>query len=100
MMFLYAMQRLHRKLKIKTRDSEAPETRVVPGTYCEEAGNVSTYEQLNLGRMDDGEQYQSLRQHSRRPENSETKGEDPNAYQELNKVEKDVDNNYQSLNRV
>ena len=99
-MFLCAMQWIRRKLKIKTRDSEAPETRVVPGLYCEEAGNVSTYEQLNLGKMGDGELYQSLRGHARRPENNETKGEDQNAYQELNKVEKNVDNNYQSLKRV
>ena len=100
MLFLYAMQRLCHKLKNKNRDSTASGTSAIPGTYPGEAGNISSYQELNLRERDDREHYQSLRVNSRSPKNNEAKGEDQAGYQELNIVRQNIDNNYQSLNRV
>ena len=59
--------------------------------------NASAYQDPDLSKMDDVENYQSLEMNTRSSDNQERESEV--GYAELNK-RKDVDNYYQTLNRT
>ena len=99
MIFLYVIQSLRQRFKSKTDNSKPARNYDTPETHPEGAADNSAYQELDLGNREPENSYQALRMNTRRRMNNETKIEDEANYQELDKV-REVENSYQSLNRI
>ena len=99
MIFLYAILSLRQRFKSKKDVSKPAHNYETPETHPEGAGDISTYQELELRNREPENSYQALQMNRRRRMKNETKIEDEAGYQELDKV-REKDNNYQSLNSV